>query len=62
MIGNNFYIIEGSIPTFDDLYTSEAGKVTEDKIIVYRFSYPKKDKEKFATMVSILNGNIVNGK
>lgn len=62
MMGNNFYIIEGTIPTFEGLYTSEAGKVTEDKIIVYRFSYPAKDKEKFATMVSILNGNIINGK
>lgn len=62
MMGNNYYIIEGHIPDSDGLYTSEAGKVTEDKIIVYRFSYPEKDKEKFATMVSILNGNIINNK
>lgn len=62
MIGKNFYILEGTIPDSDGLYTSEAGKVTEDKIIVYRFSYPKKDKEKFATMVSNLNWHISNGK
>lgn len=62
MIGKDFYILEGTIPTFEDLYTSEAGKVTEDKIIVYRFSYPKKDKEKFASMVSNLNWHISSGK
>lgn len=62
MKGDNYYIIEGIIPDSDGLYTSEAGKVTEDKIIVYRFSYPEKDKDKFTTMVSILNENIINSK